>query len=236
MQGHCSRREADELVRRGWILVNGAVCHEMGYKVTSEDQVQILPEGRLWLGEKTTVVINKPPGFVSGPAENNYPSALDILRGGNFGGTGEAPLVHRDGLAPLGRLDVDSAGLLVLSQEGTLARTVIGPQSLVEKEYVVKVKQQLSPRWIQKLSSPDFVLDEKKLKPAKVEAINETQFRMILTEGRKRQIRRMCELIQLDVVTLKRIRIGPIHLGELKRGQWRLLSQQEWTLLQKSKK
>lgn len=224
----CSRREADEIIRMGWVLVNGALCHEMGTQIGSETTVEVLPDAREWLGRKKTIVLNKPPGFVSGPAEDEYPSALDRIRKDFYEGQGAPPSFQRDGLAPLGRLDVDSAGLLLLSQAGGLARTIIGPESEVEKEYVVKLSRPIKKQDIIDLNGDHFVLDDKKLKPAQVEAINETQFRMILKEGKKRQIRRMCETLGLEVTSLKRIRIGTVTLGPLKRGAWRLLTQKEW--------
>ena len=199
---HCSRREADEIVKRGWVMIDSAVCHEMGFKVTSEHDVEVHEQAFDWLGQKQTVVMNKPPGYISGPGEEKYPSALDILREDSFGGEGETPPLHRDGLAPLGRLDVDSSGLLLLSQSGVLARIVIGPESEVEKEYVVKVGEALSDKKLEELGSEGFELDGKKLKKAFVERINETQFRMILKEGKKRQIRRMCESVSYTHLTL----------------------------------
>ena len=129
-------------------------------------------------------------------------------------------------LAPAGRLDVDSTGLLVMTQDGRVARQLIGDDSDVDKEYLVRVTGQLSADGLKQLNH-GLSLDGKKLRPAKVNWQNEDQLRFVLREGRKRQIRRMCELVGLRVVGLKRIRIGKIKLGNLPVGQWRILGPEE---------
>jgi 23S rRNA pseudouridine2604 synthase len=130
------------------------------------------------------------------------------------------------GLAPAGRLDIDSTGLLVLTQDGRIARQLIGESSTVEKEYLVRVEGQLATDGLALLNH-GLELDGRALRPAKVEWINDDQLRFILREGRKRQIRRMCELVGLKVLGLKRVRIGQVRLGELPSGQWRLLGEDE---------
>ena len=124
------------------------------------------------------------------------------------------------GLAPAGRLDIDSNGLLILTQDGRIAKKIIGENSSVDKEYLVRVTGKLSDKGLNLLNH-GLSLDGKKLKPAKVSWQNEDQLRFILQEGKKRQIRRMCELVGLKVVGLKRIRIGNVMLGNLPPGQWR---------------
>ena len=130
------------------------------------------------------------------------------------------------GLAPAGRLDIDSTGLLVLTQDGRIARQLIGDESEIEKEYLVRVAGTLSAQGL-KLLNHGLSLDDKQLRPAKVSWANEDQLRFVLREGRKRQIRRMCELVGLRVEGLKRVRIGRIPLGDLPVGQWRLLREGE---------
>src|SRR5690606_337561 len=126
------------------------------------------------------------------------------------------------GLAPAGRLDIDSTGILVLTQDGRVARQLIGEDSTIEKEYLVRVEGELSAAGL-KLLNHGLELAGVKLKPAKVSWQNEDQLRFVLREGRKRQIRRMCELVGLHVVGLKRVRIGSVTLGKLPVGQWRYL-------------
>jgi 23S rRNA pseudouridine2604 synthase len=135
------------------------------------------------------------------------------------------------GLAPAGRLDIDSTGLLVLTQDGRIARQLIGEDSAIEKEYLVRVSYGEVVSNVQRVFSPGQLarlrhglsLDGQPLKPAKVEWQNPEQLRFVLTEGKKRQIRRMCEQVGLKVAGLKRVRIGQVVLGQLPVGQWRYL-------------
>jgi 23S rRNA pseudouridine2604 synthase len=135
-------------------------------------------------------------------------------------------LKHFDGLAPAGRLDIDSQGLIVFTQNGTIAKKLIGSETSVEKEYLVRVQGSLDRKGLQLLNH-GLELDGVKLKPAQVTWQNEDQLKFILREGRKRQIRRMCELVGLRVVGLKRVRIGNVVLGRLKEGHWRFLKPSE---------
>ena len=130
------------------------------------------------------------------------------------------------GLAPAGRLDIDSSGLLVLTQDGRIARQLIGQDSAIEKEYLVRVQGTLSNAGMRRLHH-GLSLDGRALKPTRVSWVNAQQLRFILTEGRKRQIRRMCEQVDLQVTALKRVRIGKILLGRLPTGQWRYLRADE---------
>ena len=133
---------------------------------------------------------------------------------------------HKRGLAPAGRLDIDSVGLLVLTQDGRIAKQLIGEDSGTEKEYLVRVKGSLSAEGL-RLLNHGLSLDGEALRPAKVEWQNEDQLRFVLQQGKKRQIRRMCELVGLRVVGLKRIRMGRVKLGALPTGKWRYLEKGE---------
>ena len=224
-RGLCSRREAEVLIEKGWIKVNGEVLSELGYKVKPGDHVQVDDKVQDHLSKKKTILINKPLGYVSAQAEDNYEPAIRLTTPENYFGK-DAPHIRYDGFAPAGRLDIDSTGLLILTQNGKLAKTLIGPESEVEKEYVILVKGQVTPDKIKKLSF-GLSLDGKRLKKAEIIHEEEYKLRFILTEGRKRQIRRMCELVDLDVTSLRRVRIGQIKLGKLPIGQWRLLKNSE---------
>jgi len=182
-----------------------------------------------------TILLNKPIGYVSGQAEDGYEPAIVLIHPDNQ--WPDDPLLHHaqprefkrgylKGLAPAGRLDIDSTGLLVLTQDGRIARHLIGENSTVEKEYLVRVEGELSEDGLKKLNF-GLSLDGVKLKPAKVSWQNEDQLRFVIREGRKRQIRRMCELVGLKVIGLKRIRIGSITLGKLPVGEWRYLRPEE---------
>ena len=159
---------------------------------------------------------------------NNYEPAVRLITLENQleGETRRLKKEHFEGLAPAGRLDIDSQGLLVFTQDGTIARHLIGEGSNVEKEYLVRVQGDLSDADL-KLLNHGLSLDGKSLRPAKVDWINDDQLRFILREGRKRQIRRMCELVGLRVVGLKRVRTGRVRLGDLPEGQWRFLRPDE---------
>ena len=225
--GLCSRREAEELIRKGWVSINGEKVSELGTKVQTGDICKVDPLAQDWLGQKQSIVLNKPPGYVSGQAEEQHKPAIRLITAKNYFGPkkGEQKVSYK-GFAPAGRLDIDSTGLLILTQDGQLAKKIISPSSSIEKEYVVKVSGDITREKIKKLSF-GLRLDGKALKKAKVKRINETQLNIILTEGKKRQIRRMCEQVDLEVVTLKRIRIGSIELGKLPRGRWRFLRKNE---------
>jgi 23S rRNA pseudouridine2604 synthase len=236
--GMCSRREADDWIAKGWVKVNGAVA-VMGLQVTPDDRIEIDPRARGAQREQVTVILHKPMGYVSGQAEDGYEPAIVLVQGRNRWKEDRSP--HRfapsqlRGLAPAGRLDIDSTGLLVLTQDGRVARQLIGEDSGVEKEYLVRVAwrnvetdvQAVFPREQIALLRHGLSIDGQPLKPAKVDWQNPEQLRFVLTEGKKRQIRRMCEAVGLRVVGLKRVRIGRVTLGNLPVGQWRYLGPNE---------
>jgi len=226
----CSRREADEWIRSGWVRVDGQVVSVLGTRVAPDVRIEIDPAATRLQGEAVTFLLHKPIGYVSGQAEEGHRPAMVLLRAQNRWSEDPLPLrfqpSHLRGLAPAGRLDIDSAGLLVFTQDGRVARRLIGDDSTVEKEYLVRVEGTLSPQALRQLNH-GLSLDGAKLKPAKVSWQNEDQLRFVLREGKKRQIRRMCELVGLKVVGLKRIRIGSVALGKLPPGKWRYLRADE---------
>jgi 23S rRNA pseudouridine2604 synthase len=233
--GLCSRREADEWIVNGWVKVNGVVMSELGTRVSKSAEISVSKEAEQHQSEVVTILLHKPIGYVSGQAEDGYQPAIVLIHPDNQ--WQDDPLLHHaqprefqrgflKGLAPAGRLDIDSTGLLVLTQDGRVARHLIGEDSTVEKEYLVRVEGDLSYNNLDLLNH-GLSLDGVKLKPAKVSWQNEHQLRFVLREGRKRQIRRMCELVGLKVLGLKRIRIGSITLGKLPIGEWRYLRPEE---------
>lgn len=226
----CSRREADRYIEQGLVIVDGQPVSTLGTKVLPDAEIELAAEGQKQQKQQVTILINKPIGFVSGQPEDGYKAAVSII--GNKSHWREDPSDRKfnfgqlKGIAPAGRLDIDSNGLLVLTQDGRVARQIIGENSNVDKEYLVRVVGHLSDKGL-KLLNHGLSLDGKKLKPAQVSWQNKDQLRFILREGKKRQIRRMCELVDLKVVGLKRIRIGKIVLGNLPNGQWRYLGDHE---------
>jgi 23S rRNA pseudouridine2604 synthase len=228
--GICSRREADLCIEKGWVKVNGLVVDQLGSKVSRQDEITLKEEAYQWIKEKLTVIINKPVGYVSGQAEENYTPASHLLNAQNQvrnPGDGGAPSrLQLMSLAPAGRLDIDSWGLLILTQDGRVARSVISPTSKMKKEYLVWVDGPINDSVLRKLRH-GLSLDGKALLPAEVEHLKNNQLKFVLQEGKKRQIRRMCEMVGLQVTGLLRTRIGPIQLGQLKPQQWRYLSRKE---------
>ena len=229
-RGICSRREADRYIERGLVRVNGEIVSELGVKVSPEAQIELLEEGRKQQAKQVTILLNKPVGYVSGQPEDGYKAAVSLISPKSHWREDRSPRKFHPaqlrGMAPSGRLDIDSTGLLVLTQDGRVARQIIGEDSEVDKEYLVRVVGRLSEEGLALLNH-GLSLDGKALKPAQVNWQNQDQLRFILHEGKKRQIRRMCELVGLRVVGLKRIRIGKIVLGNLPAGQWRYLREDE---------
>lgn len=230
-RGICSRREADYYIERGWVEVDGTVVDQLGYKIRPDQDVVLTRSAKRRQASRTTVIVNKPIGIVSGQPEDGYRSAVSLLLPQNFYATQQnqkAPkLATLRQFAPAGRLDIDSQGLLVLTQDGRVAKCLIAPDSDIEKEYRIVVEGDITEQKIQRLRH-GLELDGRKLKPARVDTnrtVNGLNF--ILKEGRKRQIRRMCELVNLRVTKLRRVRIGKVRLGRLPRGRWRLLSSDE---------
>jgi 23S rRNA pseudouridine2604 synthase len=232
--GLCSRREADDWIAKGWVKVDGQVIAELGSKVLPHQKITIERQAQAEQSRRVTVLINKPIGFVSGQAEDGYKPAVTLVRPENRWAEDKLPLqfsaAQLKSLVPAGRLDIDSTGLLILTQDGRIAKTLIGEDTSVEKEYLVRVKytkgEKLPEHELKRLNH-GLTLDGKALLPAKVRWQNEDQLCFILREGKKRQIRRMCEMVGLQVLALKRVRIGRVKLGNLPIGQWRYLGADE---------
>jgi 23S rRNA pseudouridine2604 synthase len=255
--GMASRREADDWIARGWVKVNGQIA-SMGMQVTTEARIEINKQAQGQQANQVTILVNKPMGIVSGQAEDGHLPAITLVQPQNRWVDDNARFFFHpkqlQSLVPAGRLDIDSIGLLVLTQDGRVARQLIGEDSVLEKEYLVRVTY----GGVQGSGSGDHELDEihendpvtqnvqavfpseqlarlrhglaidgQALKPARISWQNPEQLRVVLTEGKKRQIRRMCELVGLKVVGLKRVRIGKVMLGNLPLGQWRYLAPHE---------
>ena len=233
--GLCSRREADEWITNGWVKVDGVIIDTLGTRIKPDVEILISGYAKEHQSESVTILLHKPVGFVSGQAEDGYEPAIVLVHPDNEWLDDPELNAHTQkefqrgflrNLAPAGRLDIDSTGLLVLTQDGRIARHLIGEDSSVEKEYLVRVEGTLSEDGLTKLNN-GLSLDGVKLKPAKVSWQNEDQLRFVLREGKKRQIRRMCEMVGLTVIGLKRVRIGSVNLGKLPVGQWRYLRANE---------
>jgi 23S rRNA pseudouridine2604 synthase len=230
LRGLCSRREADRFIELGLVLVDGRPVSELGVQVNEDCDIVLAAGAHRKQRRLITILLNKPVGFISGQAERGHRSAVSLITERNRVPRDRSKIRfhagHRRNLAPAGRLDIDSQGLLVLTQDGRIARRLIAPDRGVEKEYLVRIQGSVDPRKLARLRH-GMQLDGRRLKRAQVDQINPDQLRFVLAEGRKRQIRRMCEQVGLKVTGLKRVRIGQIVLGGLREGQWRYLGPRE---------
>ena len=229
LRGLCSRREADQYISQGLVLVDGQVVSQLGSKIDENQTISLLDQAIENQRNKLTVILNKPVGYVSGTPEKHYKPAAALITAQNCAHRPPSISYKRQSLqslAPAGRLDIDSEGLLVLTQDGRIARKLINPDSDIEKEYLVRFKGILNQPKLEKLCY-GLSLDGRELKIAKVTQLNKDQLKFVLKEGRKRQIRRMCEQVDLHILKLQRVRIGAIKLGNLPLGQWRTLKSGE---------
>lgn len=225
LEGVCSRREADSLIEQGLVKVDGERAVS-GQKVETGQTVFLAQKASRRLDNQLSILFHKPVGIVSGTPEGDEIPAVRLLTADSLSGKSHAIPGRYNKLAPLGRLDKDSRGLLILSEDGVLAKAVIGPESELDKEYLVKVKGDVTPDKLDKLRH-GLELDGRQLKPAIVEQVKPQELKFILREGRNRQIRRMCQLVELRVVDLMRVRVGPLELAGLPEGKWRPISSRE---------
>ena len=227
-RGLCSRREADAFIAQGLVLVDGVLVDQLGTKVSPNANITLIPQALAQQQSLATIILNKPVGYVSAQPEPGYTPAIKLITPANLFGRSERRLQPQDlkNLAVAGRLDIDSQGLLLFTQDGRIARKIIGQDDLIEKEYLVRVAGSLTDHEL-RLLQHGLELDGQPLRPAQVGWLNRDQLRFVLTQGRKRQIRRMCEQVELKVTGLKRVRIGRIRLGNLPEGKWRFLGPDE---------
>lgn len=214
--GFCSRREADRLIEAGKVTIDGVkAC--MGDKVGAGQRVCV--GGRIVENKEPFIFIalNKPAGIVCTTAKNEKANVIDFL---NF----------KNRIYPVGRLDKDSEGLLLLTNQGEWVNKIMRAGNYHEKEYIVKVNKPVTKEFLKGMRGGVPILDTV-TRPCKVRYVDKTTFEIILTQGLNRQIRRMCEYFGYKVISLKRIRIMNIHLGKLKTGQWRYLTGQEINVL-----
>lgn len=223
--GLCSRREAEALIAAGGVYVDEVQVEQPGHKIEPGQTLKLAETAQRAIASKFTAVLNKPVDYVSAQPEDDQIPAVRLLKTANAIDGTRGPAKHAS-LAPLGRLDQDSHGLLLLSDDGVLAKAIIGPQHSLEKEYLVTVSGKITEGRLTLLRN-GLSLDERRLKPAKVTVVEGQTLRFILKEGRKRQIRRMCDLVGLRVTDLQRIRIGPLELRDLESGKWRALKAKE---------
>ncbi len=221
--GLCSRREADEFIAKGWVSVNGEIVDTLGLKVNETDEIELRYQAQMQTDRLVSIALYKPVGYVSAQAEDGHTPAWELLTKENCHDPREAfDARNLRNLAVMGRLDIDSRGLLLFSQDGRLARKLIGEDSKIEKEYHVLFREAVSDEELLALKNQKE-LDGVPLKKFMVERLAPKQLKFILKEGRKRHIRRLCELVDLQVYALIRVRVGHLKLNDLKEGQWKLI-------------
>lgn len=223
--GVCSRREAEGLIADGFVSIDGEVVTDAGRKILPGQTLTLNDSATRALDAAFTLMLHKPVGYVSGQPEPDKIPAVRLLTAANAQ-DGSPDIAADASLPPIGRLDEDSRGLLLFSSDGVVAKAVIGPESDLAKEYMVRVAGEVTETKL-KLLRHGLSLDGRTLRPAEVTQLKPRRLRFILREGRNRQIRRMCELVGLEVTDLKRIRIGPLALGDLPEGRWRMLTPEE---------
>ncbi|MGB4589764.1 MAG: pseudouridine synthase [Clostridiaceae bacterium] len=207
--GFCSRREADSLIEKGKVKINGIVAL-MGQKVTEADEIMV--DGKI-ISNKPPVIyiaLNKPRGIECTTNQRTPNNIVDFVH-------------HKERIFPVGRLDKDSEGLILLTNDGDIVNKILRARNHHEKEYIVVVNKPITDDFLRKMSNGVPILDTVTRKSF-VEKIDDTTFRIILTQGLNRQIRRMTEYLGYRVVFLRRIRIMNIKLDNLKLGTYRSLS------------
>lgn len=211
-QDICSRRKADEFIAKGYIKVNGQIITELGFKLNPLlDKVELSPELALEKQQFRYIVLNKPKGYVCSKNREDGKPIFDLL-----------PVVKD--LTYAGRLDKDSHGLVILSNDGKFVYKVFGAEFAKQKEYIVRVNKAVTSEYLAKQANGSIELDGKLLRPAQVKQIGTHAYKITLTEGVNRQLRRMAEVCDYRVVDLKRIRIDNIGDRGLETGEWRELT------------
>ena len=217
--GVCSRRQADVLIEEGRVNINGKVARK-GNRVEAGDKVEL--DGKL-IGqqkpERVYIALNKPVGVTCTTDRSDPDNIIDFLQ-------------FPERIFPIGRLDKMSEGLLLLTNDGDIVNKILRSRNQHEKEYIVEVNQVVTPDFIEKMSSGVAILDTV-TKPCYVEKMADFTFRIILTQGLNRQIRRMCAELGYHVRKLKRVRIMHIELGDLESKTWRYLTPEEMTRMEK---
>ena len=214
--GICSRREADKLIEAGRVKINGTIAQK-GNRVEDDDQVTIDNKALKTKPKQVYIALNKPPGITCTTDVRHRDNIINFIN-------------HPQRIFPIGRLDKASSGLILLTNDGDIVNKILRKENRHEKEYIVKVDRPISKKFIEKMSAGIPILDTI-TDPCEVEKLSKTLFRITLTQGLNRQIRRMCEYLGYKVLTLKRVRIMHIHLDDIAPGKWRNLTKEELQIL-----
>ena len=217
--GYGTRKEVKELIRKGYVSINGEIIKSDDTKVNEDDEVIIFNEVVNY-DEFVYLMLNKPDGYISATFDNNLPTVLDLIYG-----------YESRNLFPVGRLDIDTYGLLILTNDGKLAHKLLSPKNHVDKKYYVKYDGKYNDKFID-IFNKGIPLDDFTCKPAKFENLGNNEAYITISEGKFHQIKRMMEYVGCNVTYLERIEFGPLKLdSNLKRGEFRVLSKEEIDLL-----
>ncbi|MBU4315118.1 pseudouridine synthase [Patescibacteria group bacterium] len=210
--GYCSRRKADELIQKGSVKINGRVA-SLGDQVNNKDKVSVNGQMLVERGEDIYIALNKPYGVICTMDPEADNTIYDYIK------------MH-ERMLYIGRLDVESSGLILLTNNGEVANKITRPSSNHEKEYVVTLNKEITRKFLDSMAN-GVIIDGTKTKPAKIKKLGDTKFDIVLTEGRNRQIRRMCAVLGYEVTSIRRVRIMNIKLGQLGEGNSRPLTKTE---------
>ena len=221
--GVCSRREADRQIEAGNVTINGRTAM-MGDRVFAGEVVLYGGKKVSKEEEQILIAVNKPAGIVCTAEKREKDNIVDFIN-------------YPKRIYPIGRLDKTSHGLLLMTNQGDLVNKMMRSGNYHEKEYIVKVNREITEDFLQKMAKGVYLQElDVTTRPCRVEKVGRRVFRIILTQGLNRQIRRMCETFQYRVIDLKRVRIMNIRLGDLKEGAYRKVTRQEWLELQEQMK
>jgi 23S rRNA pseudouridine2605 synthase len=217
--GVASRRKSEELIKQGVVTVNGLVVTEMGFKVSENDIVEI--DGKRMSAEenKVYIMLNKPAGYVTTVRDQfSRPGVLDLIKG------------VKERIYPVGRLDYDTSGLILLTNDGEFTYRMTHPRHETDKIYIAKIEGVPTDEEL-KIFRSGVKIDDFTTSPAKIKILNKSKERstveITIHEGRNRQVRKMCQAIGHPVISLKRIAVGSLSLGDLEEGNWRYLNDSE---------
>ncbi|SUA51929.1 Ribosomal large subunit pseudouridine synthase F [Oligella ureolytica] len=228
-RGFCSRREADQYIEKGWVKVDGKVIG-LGAKAYPKQTITLHKLAQEKQQMRATIILNKPVGYISHQSdeEGHYRLAGALITTQNQFDRNRNKFdpQHLKGMAPAGRLDIDSQGLLVFTQDGGIARQLNNEELEIEKEYLVRVEGTITDNGL-RLLNYGITLEGEQLRPAEVSWQNDDQLKFIVQQDKKRQIRNMCKVVGLNVVGLKLVRMGNVTLADLPIGRWRYLKPHE---------
>lgn len=221
--GYGSRKEVKELIRKGNVLVNGSIIKNDDYKVSLSDEI-IVDDTKVTYLNEVFIMLNKPQGYISATDDNYQDTVLDLVN------------EYRNyKIFPVGRLDKDSEGLLILTNNGKVAYNLLSPKSHVNKTYYVKFKGEFKEEYFEKFSKGMVLEDGYKTLPAKIELLSSSEANVTICEGKFHQVKRMFLVNNMEVTYLKRIKFGNIELDKsLQIGKYRLLTDEEINLLKEN--